>query len=144
MASALALIEKDPSELGFPPTLPLELAAKTGTIREICTSYGLDQAAWDTLRRNEVFQGACAEAQKIVAQEGGSFKAKARTMAEAFLTRVWQLGNAPLEDVPASVQADLAKFMVRVAGLDASIEQKASAQGKAVATNALQININLA
>ena len=138
-----ALIENDPTNLGFPPALPLELAARTGSVREICESYGIDRARYDELRQNSVFVQACQEALVVVSTEGGSFKAKARTMAEAFLTRMWQLSNADLDAVPANVQADLMKFVVCVAGLDASIEQKASASGKAVATNALQINIHL-
>ena len=146
MGTNLALLSelKDPTELGFPPTLPLELAAKTGSIREICESYGIDQVRWNELRANTMFQAACAEAQSMVAQEGGSFRAKARTMAEQFLTRMWELSNADIKDVPANVQADLMKFVVRVAGLDASIEQKASAATKGAISNALQINIHLA
>ena len=144
MATLPAVIDNDPTDLGFPPALPLELAAKTGSVRDICESYGVDRARYAELRQNPVFIQACQEALAIVSTEGGSFKAKARTMAEAFLTRMWNLATYPdLDTVPANVQADLMKFVVRVAGLDASIEQKASAAGKATATNALQINIHL-
>ena len=143
MSTQLALLDKDPTDLGFPPSLPLELAARTGTIRDLCESYGITRPEWEALRTNELFQMACAEALKIVQAEGGSFKAKARTMAEMFLSRLWTLANGDLKDVPANVQADIMKFVVRVAGLDASVEQKAAAAGKATASNALQININL-
>ena len=119
------------------------MAARTGTIRDLCESYGITRPEWEALRTNELFQMACAEALKIVQAEGGSFKAKARTMAEMFLSRLWTLANGDLKDVPANVQADIMKFVVRVAGLDASVEQKAAAAGKATASNALQININL-
>lgn len=138
-----AIPDKDPTELGFPPSLPLELAAKTGTTKSICESYGISRDRWEELRANAVFVRACEEAAKLVATEGGAFKLKARTMAEALLPRMFKLANASDIDIPPSVQADLIKATIRIAGLDASIEQKGAAAGKALAQNPLMIQINL-
>lgn len=139
------LIEHDPTELGWPAALPLELAAKTAPIKDLCESYGIDRARWQELRANVVFQKACEEAIKTVSQDNGAFKGKLATMAEALLPRMWHLANSTdMEAVPATVQSSLIQFAVRAAGLDASIEQKAQAQKAAPGgSNAFMININL-
>lgn len=144
MSNLLTLPDRDPTELGFPPSLPLELAASTGSVKEICESYGIDKDRWTALRANPVFQRACSEALAVIQSEGGSFKAKARSMAEALLPRMFKLAtHDDMETVPAGVQADLIKAAIRVAGLDASIDQKGAAAGKAIAQNPLNIQINL-
>lgn len=140
-----SLIEHDPTELGWPAALPLELAAKTAPIKDLCQSYGIDRARWLELRANVVFQRACEEAIKTVSSDNGAFKGKLATMAEALLPRMWSLATSnDLESVPATVQSGLIQFAVRAAGLDASIEQKAqAANAKPGGNNAFMININL-
>lgn len=143
MTTLPALLDKDPTQLGFPPTLPLELAAKTGTVQEICASYGIDREHWEELRYNPIFQRACEEALRIVNEDGGAFKVKIKTMAEMGLKKAWELiEHQDLDRVPAAVRADLIKFAVRASGLDASIEQKANAAGKSMIAP-LQIIMNL-
>jgi hypothetical protein len=140
-----SLINKDPTELGFPPMLPMELAMNTGTPREVCEAYGLTEEDWEGLKKNPVFLSACSEAKAMAEAEGGSFRMKARTMAELFLGNINDLVTNPAHDfdaVPASVRGDLMKFIVRVAGLDASIDQRATA-AKATAGVQAVININL-
>jgi hypothetical protein len=144
MDTDLALIDKDPTELGFPPSLPMELAARTGSIRDICESYHLSKEEWDDLRQRPTFIQACEEALKLINEPGGSFKIKARTMAEALLPRMMKLAtHTDFDVVPANVQADLIKAAVRIAGLDQSIDQKGAAAGKAAVQNPLMIQINL-
>lgn len=147
MAKDLALLlepREDPTNVGFPPTLPLELAAKVASVKTICETYGITRQRYDELRANPVFQRACEEAARVVGEEGGSFKGKIRTMAEALLPRMWALGtSSDFDSVPASVQADMIKTAIRVAGLDASIEQKAKATTGNGPGVAAQINIHL-
>ena len=147
MFNYLTLPDKDPTDsLGFPPALPLELAARSfdTTIQSICEDHGISRDRWASLRVNPVFQQACEEAKEALALEGGSFKAKAKTLAEALLPRLYYLATQQnFDDVPATVQADMIKTAIRVAGLDASIDQKGAAQGKAIAQNPLMIQINL-
>ena len=150
MTTALTLPDKDPTaSLGFPPALPLELAARSAadpdvTIQSICEGHGISRDRWNSLRVNPVFQQACEEARDALALEGGSFKAKIKTLAEALLPRLYHLAtNENYDDVPASVQADMIKTAIRVSGQDASIDQKGAAQGKAIAQNPLMIQINL-
>jgi len=134
--------DTDPAELGWPPALPLELALGGASVREICEAHGVSKAEYNALRQDPHFQAAVSAAITTLAREGMSFKVKAQAQAEELLKTSWGLIHAPLEDVPASVKADLIKFTVRAAGLDASIDQKAiAAQAVASNENKLQINI---
>ena len=145
MTTVPSLVDKDPSELGFPPMLPMELAMQTGSPKEICEDYGIDKAGWDALTKNPVFVHACAEARELAKAEGGSFKMKARSMAEMMLKDLYKLGasDESYAVVPASVRADVMKFIVRIAGYDASIDQKGAASAKAGAQATAIINIDL-
>ena len=73
MSNLPALAEHDPAEIGFPPTLPLEIAAKAGSIKDICATYGISRDQWDILKVHPVFIQAVEEAQKLIAAEGGAF-----------------------------------------------------------------------
>jgi len=141
MASNLITLDKHPSELSFPPTLPLELAMQTGSVPDICDSYGLTTEQFDRLSATPAFQAALVEAQKTVQEEGGTFRMQARSMSPSLLGVAYDMVHNDTETPPA-VKADLIKSVIRFAGLDASIEQKGAAAGKAVG-NALQINIHL-
>lgn len=133
----------DPSDIGFPPTLPYELMMRVLPVKEIIDAYGLTQQEWDQLRVHPQFIEACRAAHKELQEEGASFRIKAKLQSEDLLKTSWNLIHDQTGDVAATVKADLIKFTWRVAGLDASVTQKAQAQAGAVAANALQININL-
>jgi hypothetical protein len=134
----------DPSEIGFPSTLPLEIAMGTAPVKEICLSYGIGKSDWDELRFDPHFIQALEEAHTMLQQEGAMFKAKLRAQAEGVLQRNWQLIHSSTELVPPNVQADLIKFTINAAGLNASIDQKAKASNFANANaNNLQINLIL-
>jgi hypothetical protein len=137
--SQLALLNPDnPADLGYPPTLPIEVAMKTASIQDICNAYGLTREDWDTLRADPVFVADVAQAIELLKKEGMSFKMKARLQSEELLKTSWKLIHAPADEVPPSVKADLIKFTIRAAGLEA--DARASSVGN---QNNLQININL-
>jgi hypothetical protein len=139
-----ALIDKNPTELGFPPMLPVELALGNGTPKQLLEEYGLNQDDWERLKLNRVFLQACKEARDMAASEGGSFRMKAKTMAEVLLKDIHEMAaETDPNRVPSNVRADLLKFVVRIAGLDASIDQKGAAAGKGVSAVQAIININL-
>jgi hypothetical protein len=140
-----SLANKDPSELGFPPMLPMELAMNQASPKDICAEYGIDKDGWDALTRNPTFVHACAEARELAKAEGGSFRMKAKSMAEMLLKDLYGLATSDesYQTVPATVRADVMKFIVRVAGLDASIDQKGAASAKAGAQATAIINIDL-
>ena len=140
MSNALAALRPDdPAEIGYPPTLPIEIALKTAPLKTICEAYGLTQEDWERLRHDPVFIADLRAAVEEVKKDGVSFKMKARLQSEELLKTSWQLIHSRNDDVPPSVKADLIKFTIRAAGLDGSKDQASSA----VANTALQININL-
>jgi hypothetical protein len=137
--SAVTTPSHDPSLLGFPATLPLEVALREKAIPDLCAAYGIDRDGWNSLRLNPVFMKAVAGYVEDLKKDGMSFKLKARLQAESLLATSFKLIHSRNDDVPPNVKADLIKFTIRAAGLDGSKDQ-AAAQGP---QNALQININL-
>lgn len=123
----------NPATLGFPPTLPLELALREQSKEEILAAYNIDARQWDRLRHNAVFVKAVRDAVEMLQREGMSFRVKARMQSEELLETSWKLIHAA--STPAAVKADLIKHTHKVAGL----EPKESAAVVAP----LQININL-
>jgi hypothetical protein len=133
-----ALRPDNPAEIGYPPTLPIEIALRTAPLKDICAAYGLDRDEWEVLKHDPVFRRDLAEAVEMVKKEGMSFKLKARLQSEELLKTSWRMIHSPSDEVPPSVKADLLKFTVRAAGLDGSNDKTQASQA-----NALQININL-
>lgn len=128
----------DPATMGWPPTLPVEIAMKVAPIRDICEAHGIERADWDRLRADETFVAAVQEAHEALKRDGMSFRVKARLQSEELLKTAWAMIHAPNDEVPANVKADLLKFTIKAAGLDGSKDQLAASQ-----QNALSININL-
>lgn len=123
----------DPAILGFPPTLPVELAMREQPRNAILQCYGIGPEQWDVLRANPVFQKALKDAVEMLQRHGMSFRVKAGMQAEALLETNWKLIHSAT--TPAAVKADLIKNTFKVAGLEP--------KEQANATNPLQININL-
>jgi len=131
----------NPSEIEiYPPTLPLEVALKTASVKDICEAYGLSKDEWEKLKVNPMFVHEVAAYRDALKKDGGmSFKMKARLQSEELLKTSWRMIHDRSGDVSPQVQADLIKFTIRAAGLDGSKDQAAQAGQQ----NALQININL-
>lgn len=129
---------RDPASLGWPPTLPLEVAMQSSSPEEICDAYNLSEADWNALCDNQAFRQEVEDAANALKKDGMSFKMKARLQSEELLKTSWALIHSPNDDVPPSVKADLIKFTIRAAGLDGSKDQANQAQGPA-----LSISINL-
>lgn len=129
--------KRDPASIGWPPTLPIEIALKTAPMSDIRDAYGYSQDEWMALRDNPEFLSDLAAAVAMVREEGMSFKLKARLQAEELLKTSWRLIHAPIDEVPSSVKADLIKATARWAGYDAKDN------GGGAAGNSLNIQINL-
>ena len=104
----------DPSDLGYPATLPIELALKVAPVKEICEAYQIDRAQWENLRHDPRFKKDLATAVELVRKEGMSFRLKAKLQAEEMLKTSWNLVHS--NDTPPAVRADLIKFTTRCAG----------------------------
>lgn len=129
---------RNPVDLTYPPTLPLEVAMKTASIRTICEVYGLTQDDWEVLRHREDFIADVKRYHEELKKDGMSFKMKARLQSEELLKTSWQMIHDVSGQVPPTVRADLIKTTFRVAGLEPSKTDGAGATG-----NSFQIQINL-
>lgn len=129
---------EDPALLGYPATLPIEVALQTAPIRTICEAYGLTREQWNQLRVHPQFVADVRAAHEELKKDGMSFRMKARLQADELLKKSWQMIHEPFDRVPANVKADLIKFTVRAAGLEPDSKSNAAS-----AANNLQININL-
>ena len=127
---------EDPALLGFPATLPIELAMGEYPRNDILTAYGISPAEWDVLRFSHAFRKALFDAIELLKKDGMSFRLKARMQSEALLETSWNLIHSV--HTPSAVKADLIKHTHRVAGL----EPKGDGVGVFGGT-ALQINIQL-
>ena len=128
----------DPSTLGWPPTLAIEIALREQTVKEVCTAYGIDREEWSRISAHPAFRKELEVAVNMLKTEGMSFKIKARLQSEHLLGESWRLIHH--DDTPATVKADLIKFTVKAAGLDASKDQGHAVGGGG---SAFQINIQL-
>ena len=126
----------DPSEIGYPPTLPIEVALQTAPDDAIREAYGFTEHQWAALKRSSPFKRDLEAAQDMLRTEGMSFKAKARLQSEELLTTSWGLIHDP--KIPATVRADLIKFTIRAAGLEAKAADKGDESRPA-----LSISINM-
>lgn len=122
----------DPSNIGYPATLPIEVALKTDSIQNICKAYDLSREQWQSLCKDKSFQEDFRTAQGLIA-EGFGFKLKAALQADALLKTSWEIIHDRL--TPPNVKADLIKSTVRWAGHDTP--QPADAGG-----TGFSININ--
>ena len=120
----------DPSDLGFPDTLPLELAMNEAPVKEVFEAYGLGKQDYLRLCADPLFVQAIEENLALLKKEGTRFKVKARAQALELLKTSFALCHD--QETPPSVKADLIKFTVRAAGLDESVAQKANAQTQGI------------
>lgn len=131
-------VPADPSTIGWPPTLPIEIALRTVPLPDILEAYKITPEDYAVLMETPGFIKQLAAAVEALKEDGMSFVMKARLQSEELLKRSWALIHSPHDDVPPAVQADLIKATWRVAGLDASKTQTNQQTGPA-----LQIQINL-
>lgn len=135
--------ERSPTDVSWPPTLPIELALRIGTPQELRVEYGYSEEDWAALPRNPAFVKDLKDACELVRQEGMSFKLKSRMLAEENLKTVWKMIHASEENVPATVKAKLIELTTRWAGLDPRTNGEYVNGVGAVAANTLNIQINL-
>lgn len=136
--------QKDPTSIAWSPTLPIELALKTASPKELQDEYGYTDEEWAALPKNPVFMRELAGACELVRQEGMSFKLKAKLIAEENLKQVWKMVHASDVAVPAAVKGKLIELTARWAGFDPRTNgEGVVGGGGALAANTLNISINL-
>jgi hypothetical protein len=134
------VIEGPASSAAIPWTalFAAEVAIGQDDYLAICARHGVSAAEWGALSQDAEFTSA-VEAVRLALRRhpDASFKVKSRLFAESLLPRFRSLIDD--DQTPPSVRADLMKYSVKMAGLDASAEQRTAA----AAGPPLQININL-
>lgn len=134
---ALVHTTTNPAELGYPATFPVELALRVASPRKICEAYGISREEFEALVSDPHFMADLNRAKEMVRKEGMSFRLKAQLQSDELLKTSWKIIHDA--KTPATVRADLIKFTIRVAGLDASKDQgQPGANGPS-----LNIQINL-
>src|SRR5262245_50650391 len=124
---------KDPTELVWPPTLPIELALKTASPAELRVEDGYDDEEGLALRSNPVFLKELAGACELVRQEGMSFKLKAKLIAEENLKEVFRMTRDAA--CPAAVRGKLIELTARWAGFDPRTNGEEAVGGGALQAN---------
>ena len=137
------LVADPAATLGWPASLPIELALGQQPVKEICQVYGIDRHTYERLRVDRHFRKAVLDAAEMLKQDGIAFKLKAQAQSSELLKTSWSLIHAPLDQVSAPVKAQLIQMTIRCAGLDASVEQKARAHAHAHAASLTALTINL-
>jgi hypothetical protein len=135
--AVVPIAPSDPARLGYPPTFPFEIAMRTSTTRQICEAYNISRDEWDLIRHEPSFLGDLERAMKIVAEEGMSFKIKAKLQAEELLKTSWRTIHDAA--TPPNVRADLIKATMRWAEYDTPPNKDVAIGGAGRA--AFQINI---
>jgi len=126
----------DPARLGYPATLPIEIAMRTSSTRAVCEAYGIAEEEWEQIRHDPTFLADLQRAVDMLKEEGMSFKVKARLQSEEILKSSWRLIHDP--STPPAVRADMMKATVRWAGYDSP----ATTQAAAGAGFSISINFN--
>lgn len=129
--------QKNPANVAWPATLPIELALKTASPQELREHYGYTDEEWQALRQNATFMTELAAAVENMKKDGMSFRAKCKLQGEALLETNWRLIHAPHGEVPATVKQKLMEATWRMAGYD-SKDTAAAGQG-----SQFNIQINL-
>jgi len=112
---------RNPAKLSWPATLPLEIALRIATPKVICEQYGVSREEWLQLIAHPVFVAEVEAANEMLKREGMSFKMKAAMQADAYLETMYTLATDPT--VSPVVRADLMKFTINAAGLNAGKDQ---------------------
>lgn len=126
---------RDPTELGFPPLLPLELALRIDKPEKICAVYGITRDQFAEIVKHPVFVKAYHEVAESLKVDGMSFKLKCKMISEDTLKTVYGMIQNP--NISDPVRADLMKAVTRWAGYDAKANDTAGAGGQ------FNIQINL-
>jgi hypothetical protein len=126
----------DPSRLGYPPTLPIEIALCVSPVSEICEAYDISPDRWSLLIHDKLFVEDLKRAKDMVAKEGMSFRLKAMLQSEQLLSTVWAMIHD--KHTPATVKADLIKSVVKWGDLEPKNNVGTGTEGAA----GFSININ--
>jgi len=117
----------DPARLGYPATLPIEIAMRTSSTRAVCEAYNITEDEWNLIRSDPTFLADLQRAVDMLKEEGMSFRMKAKLQSEELLKTSWRMIHNP--NTPPNVAADLIKSTARWAQYDVPPSQQQAAPG---------------
>jgi hypothetical protein len=132
-------IPRSASRLSFtwPASLVVDVALAIDDLDSILERYGMSHTQWDFLSDNPAFKIELSRVRKEITENGLSFKRKAATQAEMYLTNMDALMCNP--DVAPSVKHSIFTSLVKYGELEPKKESADSAAG-GMAFN-IQINM---
>jgi hypothetical protein len=80
-----------PTELGFPPGLPVELAMGLNTPRSICTGYGVTKDDFEALADNPIFKAQFNHYMEMRTEPDGMFRLQAVLMSTKALDEQYKM-----------------------------------------------------
>lgn len=101
---------------GFDNRFVFELALALDPVETTLERYHVDLATYEAYLRNPAFQAQLQRFRNDIFEKGLSFREKSRAMAEDMLKTAYNLIHD--KDVPATVKADLIKWVAKVADLE--------------------------
>ena len=107
---------KIPSVASFDSRLIFEIALGFETPEEIYPRYNLSESQWWAVARQPAFKRAVVDKQSQIAEEGITYRIKARTQAEAYLKDLHTLIKHPMTS--PSVKLDAIKYVTKVSDLE--------------------------
>jgi len=107
---------KIPSAASFDARLIFEIALGFESPKEIYSRYNITDAQWWAVSKQPAFKRAVIEKQNEIAEEGVSYRLKARTQAEAYLKDVHILIKHPMTS--PSVKLEAIKYITKVSDLE--------------------------
>ena len=122
----------------WPPKLPLELALGAEKEEDIILRYNIPPERYLLFKQLPAFRRDLADAQKVVREQGLTFKLKCATMAEEFLEEIYL--DIFDSRVGLGTKHDIFKTVTRLAELEPK-ESKAVEQGLHAPTVNIQINL---
>lgn len=114
----------------------LEMAIGIEDTATILDRYGMDAHEWELVSASPLFRRELADLQREVAEQGLSFRAKARIQAESYLLDLDDMVND--DETPASVKLDAIKSAVKWGDLEPKKDKDDGGGG-----NSFNIQINL-
>lgn len=106
--------------MDWPVKLPFEIAME-GNEEALCDLYGITRQQLDDLKLNPAFRRAVAQHKAELAENGVTFRTKAKLQAESYLENLDEIITAP--DTPPSVKLNAIQSAVRWGGLEPQKEQ---------------------
>jgi hypothetical protein len=123
-------------QLSFDPKFAFEVALKYHPLKVIMQQYGVDKHTMRRLAQHPPFIMALKNFKREIAEQGVTFRMKAKMMSEDLLETAYLMAKNP--QVPSSVRTDNIKSIVKWADLE---PKKDSDSGAGGATFNLQINL---